>query len=288
MNTPDGSLTNARLGYPAQARLLFINADDFGMCHSVNEAIIRSLNDGIVKSCSVMVPCPWALHALEWLREAPHIPFGIHLTVISEQPSYRWGPIACRSEVPTLVDKDGYFYAESRIEEFLDQVNLTELEREFRLQIERVLSANLRPSHLDSHCGIHTRREQIFKMTLDLAREYDVALRVYEQPFIAQLQHQGYPTNNHPLMDSYDVDIADKTERYLQMLHVLPVGLSEWAVHPGLGTNELQAAMPSWQVRQTDFDFVMSNEALEVIQQEGIVLVDYREIQALWSRRPLA
>src|SRR5919202_4766636 len=76
------SETNTRLGYPFDARLLIINADDFGMCHAINDAILRSLKDGVVCSTSVMVPCPWALHAMHLLAENPDIPFGIHLTVI--------------------------------------------------------------------------------------------------------------------------------------------------------------------------------------------------------------
>jgi hypothetical protein len=42
------SATNQRLGYPADARLLIINADDFGMCHATNAAILRSLKEGVV------------------------------------------------------------------------------------------------------------------------------------------------------------------------------------------------------------------------------------------------
>jgi hypothetical protein len=45
--------TNRLLGYPADARLLIINADDFGMCHAVNEAIIGTLKEGIVQSTSL-------------------------------------------------------------------------------------------------------------------------------------------------------------------------------------------------------------------------------------------
>ena len=52
------SETNMRLGYPSDARLLIINADDFGMCYAINDAILRSLKDGVVCSTSVMVPCP--------------------------------------------------------------------------------------------------------------------------------------------------------------------------------------------------------------------------------------
>jgi predicted glycoside hydrolase/deacetylase ChbG (UPF0249 family) len=283
MSPRNTAQTNSLLGYPADARLLLVNADDFGMCHAINEAIIRTLKDGIVTSCSVMVPCPWALHALRWLREVPGTPFGVHLTAVSEQPLYRWGPVLGRTAVPSLVDDSGYFYPESRIDEFLDQVNLAELEQEYRTQIERVLAEGLQPTHLDSHCNVHIRREPIFEMTLGLAWEYGLALRVSGQSFIDRLQQQGYPTNDHPLMDSYDLATEAKSARYAAMLRALPAGLSEWAVHPGLGNAELQAAVPSWQVRQTDFEFVMSPEAQTIVQEEGIILVDYQAIQALWT-----
>jgi hypothetical protein len=50
----------------------------------------------------------------------------------------------------------------------------------------------------------------------------------------------------------------------------LPVGLSEWAVHPGLGNDESQAIDPDgWRVRRTDYEFLTSPEAREVIQEEG-------------------
>jgi predicted glycoside hydrolase/deacetylase ChbG (UPF0249 family) len=283
MTTRNTGRANSFLGYPADARLLLVNADDFGMCHAVNEAIIRSLEEGIVGSCSVMVPCPWALHALAWLQEAPEVPFGVHLTSVSEQPTYRWGPIICRAEVPSLVDDAGYFYPESRIDEFLDQVDVGELEREYRAQIENVLDIGLQPTHLDSHCGIHTCREDIFEMTLGLAREYGVPLRAYYRPFIEKMRRRGYPTNDHDLMDSYDLDTEGKSARYARMLRALPVGLSEWAVHPGLGNAELRAVEPSWLVRQTDFDFVVSQEARTILQEERIILVDYGAVRVLWN-----
>ena len=280
MTTSNTARANSLLGYPADARLLLVNADDFGMCHAVNQAIIRSLEEGIVGSCTVMVPCPWALHALAWLQEAPDVAFGVHLTSVSEQPTYRWGPITCRTEVPTLVDEAGYFYPESRIEEFLDQVDVGELEREYRAQIEHVLNCGLKPTHLDSHCGIHVGREDLFEMTLGLAREYGVALRASRQPYIEKMRRLGYPANEHELMDSYDLDPVGKTASYVKMLRALPVGLSEWAVHPGIGDAELRAVEPSWRVRQSDFDFVVSQEARTILQEEGIILLNYRALQA--------
>ena len=99
--------TNRLLGYPVDARLLIINADDFGMCHAINEAIFRALELGVLRSTTLMVPCPWALHAMHFLADHPEIPFGVHLTVISEWVNYRWGPLTSREKVLSLIEKAG-------------------------------------------------------------------------------------------------------------------------------------------------------------------------------------
>ena len=75
---------NRLLGYPVDARLLILNADDLGMCHSINQAVFQAFNQGILCSTTLMVPCPWALHAMHLLANHPELPFGIHLTAISE------------------------------------------------------------------------------------------------------------------------------------------------------------------------------------------------------------
>jgi chitin disaccharide deacetylase len=102
------------------------------------------------------------------------------------------------------------------------------------------------------------------------------------------MRRRGYPTNDHDLMDSYDLDTVGKAARYVRMLRALPAGLSEWAVHPGIGNAELRAVESSWRVRQTDLDFVVSQEARDILQEEGIVLVDYRALKALWNDNPHA
>lgn len=275
--------TNRLLGYPAGTRLLLINADDFGMCHSVNEAICRTLKAGLVRSTTLMVPCPWALHAQHFLAGHPEIPFGVHLTVISEWANYRWGPLTSREKVPSLVDEAGYFYKFERMPEFLAQVNLDQLETEFRAQIEAVLAAGLQPTHLDWHALRIGGRTDILEVMLKLAREYGLALRVAGRAWIENVQGLGLPCNDDDFLDSYLLDPADKSARFMQLLRRLPAGLTEWAVHPGLATAELRTLDPGGaHFRQADFDFLMSPEARRVVQQEGIVLLDYRPLQAAW------
>ena len=52
-------LSSELLGYPADAGLLIINVDDFGVYPSVNSAVLLSIENGIASSCSLMPPCPW-------------------------------------------------------------------------------------------------------------------------------------------------------------------------------------------------------------------------------------
>jgi predicted glycoside hydrolase/deacetylase ChbG (UPF0249 family) len=278
--------TNRRLGYPADARLLIINADDFGMCHAINAGILRSLTEGAVSSTSVMTPCPWALHAMHMLAENRDILFGVHLTVICENTHYRWRPLTSREKVPSLIDETGYCYDLERIPQFLAQAKLNELELEFRAQIETVLAAGLEPTHLDWHCLSGGERLDIFELTLGLAQEYGLAVRVAGHPLIETVQRQGLPTNDHDLLDSFSLDTVGKADRYAQLLHDLPVGLSEWAVHPGLADAELRAMKPEGaDVRQTDLDFLISAEAREIIQREEITLLSYQPLQQAWQER---
>ena len=280
------SRTNRLLGHPDDARLLIINADDFGRSHASNEATLRALTDGVVSSTTLMVPCPWALHAMQFLSDHPEMSFGVHLTVVCDVPHYRCGPLTSRDKVPSLVDESGFFSMADSIPQWLAQVRLSELETEFRAQIEAVLTAGLSPTHLDWHCLSNGGRADIFELTVKLAKEYGLAVRVFDRSTGEALQQKELPTNDHDVLDSYRLAIVEKSARYAQLLRDLPSGLSEWAVHPALGTPEMQAIEPeSWQVRQTDFDFLTSPEARSIIEQEGIVLLSYKLLQKVWQER---
>jgi predicted glycoside hydrolase/deacetylase ChbG (UPF0249 family) len=278
--------TNRLLGYPVDARLLVLNADDFGMCNAINEAIIRTLKEGVVRSTSLMAPCPWALQAMHFLADHPEIPFGVHLTVICDSDDYSWGPVTSREKVPVLVDKAGHFHRPDSFPNILDQAGLDQLEREFKAQIEAVLAANLKPSHLDWHYLRIDSRADISDLMLQLAKEYGLAFRVTGRSVIEKVQSQGLPANDHDLLDSYTLNPVGKPAHYAQMLQELPAGLSEWAVHPGLDNAELLALEPDGNhFRQTDFDFWTSQHAKDIVKKEGIILLDYRALQAVWETK---
>ncbi len=256
------------------------------MYRSINEAVVRAFKEGIVRSTSLMAPCPGAAEAMQLIKDNPDIRFGVHLSIIRDIGHYEWGPLAPKDRVPSLLDTDGSFYRIERMSELLARAKVDELEVEFRAQIETVLAASLKPTHLDWHCLHSGGRADSFDLTLGLAKEYGLALRVASQPFIDQVQGQGLPTVDYDLLDSFSLDIDGKAARYAGMLRALPAGLTEWAVHPSLGSDESQAIDPDgWRVRRTDFDFLVSPETREIIAREGITVIGYAPLQQVWQGR---
>jgi predicted glycoside hydrolase/deacetylase ChbG (UPF0249 family) len=284
--TPAG-LSSELLGYPPDARLLIVNCDDFGMYPAINAAVIESIEEGIATSCSLMVPCPAAPLAMQLLSRRPQIPFGIHLTMVCEMPAIRWGPMTAKERVPSLLDPAGELFTPtpSGRAALLGQARLDEIELEFRAQISAVADAGLTPTHLDFHCLADGGRDDILDLAVALASEYGLAVRVWLDPGLRVMRQRGLPVTDNDFLDSYSLEIAGKAARYVQMLRDLPSGLNEWAVHPGLGDEESQAVDDGWCVRRTDYEFLTSPQAREVLKEEDIAVIDYRTIQRVWSQK---
>src|SRR5260370_33332060 len=89
-----------RLGYQPTDKLLIINGDDSGMCHAANMATIECLEKGLMRSATIMVPCPWFPEIASYANAHPEKDFGIHLCHTSKRTKDRWGPGADRRQFP--------------------------------------------------------------------------------------------------------------------------------------------------------------------------------------------
>ncbi|HEV7389082.1 MAG TPA: polysaccharide deacetylase family protein, partial [Gemmatimonadaceae bacterium] len=165
-----------RLGYPRDAKLLILHADDLGAAHSINAATFDALDKGIISSASIMMPTPWVTEVAAYARAHPDADLGLHLTLTSEWQTYRWGTVASADKVASLVDSTGTLPDD--IGPVSKRAKLPEVELEIRAQIERARALGIRPTHLDSHMGA------LFD-TPALLTAYIKAGHEYHLPFLA-------------------------------------------------------------------------------------------------------
>src|SRR5476651_2669702 len=86
-----------------EKRRLIVNADDFGLSKSVNEAVVRAHRDGILTTASLMVNEPGFDEAVKLAKENPSLGVGLHLTLLC-------GKSALPPEkIPSLVNSRGEF-----------------------------------------------------------------------------------------------------------------------------------------------------------------------------------
>jgi predicted glycoside hydrolase/deacetylase ChbG (UPF0249 family) len=280
---PSEPLSSELLGFPTDTRALIVNCDDLGMYESVNAAVFEAVQEGIASSTSLMVPCPAAAQAMQTLGRTPSIPFGIHLTLTRDGPGHRWAPVAPAVHVPSLVDEKGLLFTSAAAPQLLAQAHLDDVERELRAQIDTVSRSGLAPTHLDWHVLADGGRPDFLDLTLALAREHGLAARVWLKPGRRMARGCGLPVVDHDFLDSFALPVAGKAERYVQALCSLPAGLSEWAVHPAVGEDPSAEADLGWTVRRSDHAFLSSRLARRVVDEEDIVIIDYRGLQRVWA-----
>lgn len=279
-----------RLGYPSDAKLLMIHADDLALAQSVDRASLAALEKRAVTAGSIMVPCPWYTEIAGYMQKNPQADLGVHLTLTSEWKSYRWGPLASRNEVAGLLDPHGYLWAGAA--DVAQKAKTEEIERELRAQIDRMIRAGLKPSHLDSHMGT-AFSPAAFAMYIKLAREYNLPfflprVRNLPEPMAGLLRDTDVLVDNM-VMATDKVSPDQWKEFYIGAVRSLKPGLTEFIVHLAFDDAEMQAiAMDhpdygsSW--RQRDYDVVTSPEFHKAIKDNGVILVGWRDLQKIYGR----
>src|SRR5919202_1394081 len=83
---------------PKDKKLLIIHADDAGVSHSTNAAIIAAFEKKAINSASIMVPCPWFPEIAAYAKAHPELDWGIHITLTAEWKNYKWAGVSSSNE----------------------------------------------------------------------------------------------------------------------------------------------------------------------------------------------
>lgn len=280
-----------QLGYSKNAKLLIIHADDAGLSHSHNRATIKCLETGIVNSYSIMIPCPWYHEIALFAKNNADFDYGIHLTLTCEWENYRFGPVSPITEVPSLVDANGYFFKTR--EELKAKAKPEHVAKELNAQIEKAIQFGLKPTHLDVHMYSVGAHQDFFEIYQNLGVTYKLPLMINEQLITMTglnpktvIKEDDILTAK-VLIGNFDLFASGKLYDYYSKTteHLVP-GLNVLLIHPAYNDNEMQGITvnhPNFgaEWRQVDLDFFSDPKNSKLFQEEDIAIVTWNLLKPL-------
>lgn len=278
-----------KLGYPPDAKLLIIHADDLAVSHSQDMASFKAIEDRDVTAASVMVPCPWFTEVADFAKSHPDADIGLHLTLTSEWKAYRWGPVAPSDRVASLLDPNGYFYPDNSL--VAAHAKPEEAEREIRAQIQRATAMGIHPTHLDIHMGTLAATPQLYSVLIKVAHEYHLPFMAVKLPGEQGKELMKLISPNDIVLDRLvmftpGVPASQWTESYVKVIQSLKPGLNEMIVHLAYDDSEMRAITvghpdygAAW--RERDFNAVRSPEFKRALKENRIILIGWRQLDRL-------
>lgn len=273
-------------------RSLIVNADDFGLSPAVNAGVADAFRHGILTSTTLLANAPAFDEAVRIARENPALGIGVHLNLV------RGRPLSSAESVPLLAGPDGEF-RRFRLGR-LSRPFLTQAEGEYRRQIERVLEAGVKPTHIDFEKH-HAWQGPLYLLACRLAGEYGIrAARTLREPVAWSGRKLGWPgaakiARAAILRGGFDLGggwkagglarpdrllgqchIGAMDERvWLSLLASLPPGVSEVMTHPGTGG--ASGMGESWLdgMREMELSALLSARVREAVDAGGIELVHF-------------
>ena len=288
------------------AKYLIVNADDYGLCASSNAAVEALFEAGRLHSATVMMPGRACADAVRFAIAHPQYPVGVHLTLTSEWPKYRWKPL---TDGKSLVDADGYMWPSSP--EVERNADLRELEAEIRAQVDAAHKMGMRPSHLDNHMGSlyghYTGRFSLLKMTLRVCGDYGYAFRMFRStdrrlcprgvPYAAfrclplfsraWSRRYGVILPDYLIFPDWTADLKTSYEHYretiLRIWTDIPDGVTETFVHPCVESDEIKTFIGAWRNRVWEYDLLNDPATHRYLADHGVEMISFRELVEMQS-----
>jgi chitin disaccharide deacetylase len=279
------------LGHPPDARLLIVHEDDVGMNHGANRAFTELSRDGFLTCGSVMVPCPWFREIADEAAASRGLDLGVHLTLTSEWPHYRWAPISTVSRASGLIDPDGYFWRNCL--DLRANVVPEAADAEMRAQIERALQAGIDATHLDTHMGaalvpelaeIYLRLGREYRLPTLLPRRFDSFARVLRLGDLSGFDYAALrEADDWPDVDEFrmtpGVPSDQAEEVYTRLVTTIEPGVTYLALHcnaPG----EIETIVPPRAHWRTDeYRLFAGDRFARIAADQGIVTIGMRTVR---------
>jgi len=262
---------------------LIINSDDYGRTPEISRGIREAHLRGVVTSTTCMMNIPTTAGDIAVaLNEAPDLGLGVHLVLTMGRP------ISASESVSSLVDNDGNFFKYTPLIEHLASLNTKEVKEEWRAQIERFIqAAGRKPTHLDSHHHSSYFSPSLFRAMLELAQEYDCAIRFPFTEVSSELEETARQVPdlirefNPRRPDMFFVDFYDEMatkENLLNILTNVKEGTGELMCHPGF-VNEAFAEESIYNFqRERELEILTDPSIKQAIESQGIELISFADL----------
>ena len=289
------------LGFDKGKKILILHADDAGMSPEANEATEFYLENGLIQSAAVMMPCPSAEAFLEWTKTHPKTDIGLHLTLTSEWKTYRWGPVADPVKVPGLIDPSGKLWPE--VPDVVMHANAKEIEIEIRAQIDKSISFGWNPTHIDSHMGTVFGSPEYTRAYLKVAEEYGIPAMVIDLSnieMVNKFRKVGFAVTDEviEMVDKYKLPKLDDftavpkgatyeevRENFYKHVISLDPGITELIFHPAIATQNLKSITHSWRQRSWEAKIFSDPEVIKFLKDEGIVFTNWIDVMNRFNGR---
>lgn len=240
---------------------LIINADDFGYCEAVNYGIVSAHNNGVVTSTTIMANMPGFEHALDLLKKNPTLGCGVHMTLSCYKPLLE--------DVKSLTDEDGFFFRRIN-EDVLNKIDLDELYKEFCAQIEKVKSAGIKITHLDSHHHVHTipYLEEVIKKIVEK----------YSLPIRGGFKYSFKYEKVVPCIGDFYKDNVDKSYFKDNLNRIKSYEVVDLMTHPAFLDSYILNST-SYAYDRTKEHEILSDYKLKVfLEENGVELTNYNKL----------
>lgn len=287
---------------------LIVNADDFGLTEGVNRAILEGHQGGMITNASLLSNGAAFDSAAEAGVRIETLGVGVHLNLTDGRPTC--DPARVRS----LLGSGDVFPGSPGVlarRVMRRETRLEEVESEWRSQIEKIVSAGVRVSHLDSHKHIHLL-PPLFGVVIKLAREFHIScVRCPVEPLTSGLgpfppSRGNWPGATKQFMLARALSTLAAWQRkklkgaglcwpehffglsqtgFLdarnlgQILRDLPDGTSEMICHPGYADSALLATQTRLRSqRETELAALTQPGLKKLVAEMGIELISYGDL----------